>query len=364
MKRRHLIAAVIVGGMACLFLWIWSEGRSVRELENQGEGTSREVTREAGWLIQDEPARWMSCFYRDGLADRLTLKDLCLPASHDSGAYRVLGFFNKATAPWVVTQDLSLGDQLRAGVRVLDLRVKKVSAKEAKKNRIEAGYYIHHGGYLTIPLSKALEDLAGYFASEDARNETLLCEFSHFHEFEEGELEPMIDELEKSLGDHLFVNETGESLMKLPLSNYRGKIVALIDAKIKSRPGFYELGGEGALEFGGSYANSDEVDEMISNQAGKFSKFDDEDALFTTSWTLTPQYGGGSLPRSVRAMTKEAHAKLVGSFLDEKLPFGQLNEAGRIVNVINLDFYEEVSDEALRLCERVMSRTDWAEGEE
>ena len=126
----------------------------------------------------DSPASWMRCFHQPGTGlDALTLDQICVPGTHDSGAYQVLGKMAKLVSRWVVTQQLDLREQLEAGARKLDLRVMKISAGDGKK--LEPGFYLHHGGFATVSLAEGLEQIGAYLESEAAKTETVLLEFAH-----------------------------------------------------------------------------------------------------------------------------------------------------------------------------------------
>lgn len=54
------------------------------------------------------------------IADSTKLCDISIPGSHDSGARSTEGY----ASPWAKTQDLTISEQLNAGVRMLDLRLR------------------------------------------------------------------------------------------------------------------------------------------------------------------------------------------------------------------------------------------------
>ena len=81
---------------------------------------------------------WMS-----GIADQTSVADLAIPGTHDSGTYT----FWAQLVPHALTQTLnsSIYDQLTAGVRGLDIRVKQVG------NNLEVVHndvFVFHIGYL------------------------------------------------------------------------------------------------------------------------------------------------------------------------------------------------------------------------
>lgn len=100
--------------------------------------------------------------------------DITLPGTHDSGAYALdasvpvvdeaiegmrsyypwLPWVRSISRRWTLTQDRSLRDQLRMGIRALDLRV----------SYLRGALYISHG-FATIPLETALREVSEFAAS-------------------------------------------------------------------------------------------------------------------------------------------------------------------------------------------------------
>ncbi len=60
---------------------------------------------------------WMK--YYSASLQKLTLGEMTLPGTHDSGTYDPVSAFG---SPWIKTQSMSLAQQLNHGIRVLDLR--------------------------------------------------------------------------------------------------------------------------------------------------------------------------------------------------------------------------------------------------
>ena len=344
---------------------IWEAGR-LPEIGSEGPPGERGKAGAVGLAkleTGDDPDTWMRCFHQPGSGlDTLTLKQICIPGTHDSGAYQVLGSrAAKLASRWVITQKLNLREQLEAGARKLDLRVIKVG--EGEKRDIEPGLYIHHGGFPTATLDDALEQIAGYLGSEAAKTETVLLEWSHFEGFVRGKGEgsdaaAFIGQVEAALGPHLHRPVAGDpALIDLPLRRLRGKALFLLNTRelfdgAPPSPAVLPL-DESGLKIWDRYANRDIADDMIADQAGKFRAYDKDDSLFLLCWTLTPQrglrFGAG-----VEKLAARANGKMVACFASPELPFGGSNPAGYIVNVINVDFYGVEGCPVLETCLRVM----------
>lgn len=91
---------------------------------------------------------WMA-----GITDRMPVADLVIPGTHDSGTYTYLA----QLVPYALTQTLgsSIYDQLTAGVRALDIRLKQIGSD----------LVVVHGEILTgISFDKVRQDLARFLA--------------------------------------------------------------------------------------------------------------------------------------------------------------------------------------------------------
>ncbi|BCX48625.1 phosphatidyl inositol phospholipase CX domain-containing protein [Haloferula helveola] len=312
--------------------------------------------------IGADTASWMSCFHRAGSGlDGLTLKQICIPGTHDAGSYQALGAKGVIASRWVITQKLNLREQLEAGARRLDLRVMKVP-EGADEGELEAGFYIHHGGFATVALGKALEQLKAYLDSDAARTETVLLEFSHFKGMTPGQNEgsdyaALLGQIEEAIGRHLLKRPEGDhSFIDLPLRKLKGKAVLLVQTGsffegVPDSPVVHRLHRDRPIY--DRYANKDQTAAMVADQAKKFRDYQADDSLFLLNWTLTP---GRSLRSTggVRNLAADANPQLLKHFNDPALPFARPNEAGRIINVINVDFFGVRECEVLKVCVEVM----------
>ena len=110
--------------------------------------------------------QWMA-YYGDILG-KLTLTEMTLPGTHDSGTHDpVLPF----ATPWVRTQDKSLREQLNLGIRVLDLRIGQNSPGD---------YIITHDIWRTnYSLSRALDDVKEFICATN--REIVILDFHRFN---------------------------------------------------------------------------------------------------------------------------------------------------------------------------------------
>lgn len=116
---------------------------------------------------------WMS-YYSDVLG-KLTLTEMTLPGTHDSGTY------DPKFTPgdlWIRTQCLSLGQQLQLGVRVLDLRIGQNSPGD---------YLIVHDTWRTnYTLASALKEITDFIDQDATNKEIVILDFHRFVNLGEG----------------------------------------------------------------------------------------------------------------------------------------------------------------------------------
>lgn len=110
--------------------------------------------------------QWMK-YYGDTLGS-LTLTEMTLPGTHDSGTYQPVSPFGR---PWVQTQSISLREQLNLGIRVLDLRIGQNSP---------GNYIISHGDWRThYSLCEALQEVKEFICATDM--EIVILDFHRFN---------------------------------------------------------------------------------------------------------------------------------------------------------------------------------------
>lgn len=130
--------------------------------------------------------KWMG-YYSDFLG-KLTLTEITLPGTHDSGTYRPV---SPVGALWIRTQSLSLIQQLESGVRVLDLRIGQHSPGD---------YLIVHDTWRTsYTLAAALKQVTDFV---DATNkEIVILDFHRFVNLGGGSYD--YEKLKAQISDHL-----------------------------------------------------------------------------------------------------------------------------------------------------------------
>jgi hypothetical protein len=274
-----------------------------------------------------DTSNWMAAL--DGT---LSLKQICIPGSHDAGMYfaevlatredaaissEVATYFGKGIAQ---TQSKNIYEQLISGVRYFDLRPKWY----------KGDLYMYHGPAYGPKLTEVLADINKFM--NDTKEETIILNFSHFEGFNEtvdGTLgEAFVALLTSSIKqEHLFDVEkyrhaagtyTYDRLFEFPLSTLRGKIILLIEnnsaiynkaVTAKNRKGIYFLRKNENINAADvytvhifdDYANKEDYRQMADHQKEKFGNFDNNDELFLLNWTLTTNQE--ALINDIRAVT-------------------------------------------------------------
>ena len=131
-------------------------------------------------------SQWMD-YYSDILG-RLTLTEMTLPGTHDSGTYHPINSFKK---PWTKTQAVSLNTQLKRGIRVLDLRIGQNKPGD---------YVIVHDVFRTnYSLKEALKEVTDFIDS--TCYEIVVLDFHRFNNLGEGSFD--FDQLKGQIKSYL-----------------------------------------------------------------------------------------------------------------------------------------------------------------
>lgn len=300
-------------------------------------------------IITDR-ANWM----RDRLPRLGTrkIKDLFLPASHDSGMYtRGLSIVAK-------TQQLSIRGQLDNGIRYFDLRPKY----DAGDDRFD----IHHGGVEGPTLADVLEQIRDF---APGRSELIIIDFSHFEDFGTNNVSHVYDrftaEIESALGTWMYKNKPANTrLADLTLNDYVSSTSSILvciddDFAIKyPKSGFWLFRNSiaknsslGDLRVFDQYADQMDYEDMAKDQIEKYEAYDgmchpveggqvSPCDLFLLSWTCTSIVGAG-----VWQISKDPNRHLGQVMATLDIP----NIRGFIPNLLYVDYceYARVSDVAL-----------------
>jgi hypothetical protein len=313
---------------------------------HEGEGAFAARLWFATSIITDR-ANWMRD-RRSRIGTR-PLRQLILPASHDSGMYTAgLSIVAK-------TQELSILGQLENGIRYFDLRPKY----DAGDDRFD----IHHGGVEGPTLAAVLADIKEFAASHA---ELIIIDFADFEDFGGHEVSTVYDrftqQIRDAIGLWMFSSKpAGARLADLTLNDYASGSSSILvcindDFAIEyPKSGFWlfrnsvaENVADGDLRVFDQYADDMNYDDMRNNQLAKYEAYDGFCAprtevpcdLFLLSWTCTSIVGAG-----VWQISKDPNRNLGTIIAGLQIP----NPAGQIPNLLYVDYCEfaRVTDVAL-----------------
>jgi hypothetical protein len=290
-------------------------------------------------------SRWMED-HLDAWGKR-PLRQWVLPASHDSAMYE---------SGWVKslaqTQDLSVYQQLKYGIRYFDLRPQLSDGE----------IYMHHGPVLGPKLADVLDDVRRL--CREPHRELIILKFSHYEAISDKIYRRMVEEITARLDPWLYKSPPiGKRLAEIPLRDLlkeKNVIWVVCDGVyplVNRTPGIWVYRDwssadpeQGDLRVYDRYADSTEHKQMKDDQFGKFVRYNGKCKrrpdlpcdLFLLSWTLTPATG-------VRAYSELPNRKLNEDLKELECP----NRFGCIPNLLYADYVESAHllDVALRMNE-------------
>lgn len=244
----------------------------------------------------------------------VTINALTMPGSHDAGMFEITDTSTIVANSWALTQQLSIFDQLKAGSRYFDLRIRHTSK----------GFYTGHYsdsssssiGLNGASLKSVLDQAYRFISQQAASGEVVFFKFSHTED--NTNLTNLINEISNGLKDRMFkTNDTSMVIQKQKLTDLAGRVVCLFDDEFSSKINFskgvfkyidipdpstkmgipqFTVNEPGAQVFD-HYSDSNSLATMSSDQLVKL-KIDggyNRNYLFLLSWTLT-----GSFTSSVK----------------------------------------------------------------
>lgn len=161
-----------------------------------------------------EPAGWMGA-----LPDGTGLAELSIPGTHDSGAWR--------GTVWSRTQDLTIAEQLDAGVRFLDVRTR----------HYRDAFPIHHGAeYLHLNFTDVVLALDAFLDRHPTETVLIRMKKEHTEEENTRSYEETLDhyieqdpDTREVLGERLWRPPVGSGAHVPDLGEVRGRIVIVQD---------------------------------------------------------------------------------------------------------------------------------------
>ncbi|CAH1392366.1 unnamed protein product [Nezara viridula] len=268
----------------------------------------------------EDGSNWMK--NNIGLLGRRTLKQICIPGSHDSG----MSVYNKGTAlahPCnVLTQSVPIRNQLEFGARYFDVRpvLEKGEFLTGHYSKLPGGNYQGGNGQ---SIKSILDEINKFIASH---NELVLVRLSKSlnteksRPFDSQEWERLFQVLDNT--KNLFYTSNGNiylpgvTLDQFTNKGKKGAVLYIINeagVNLGSRLGkgyFYYSN----LDPYSKYSNTHSLQTMMKDQINKM-KDASRNSYFLLSWTLTQ--GGKNaglcrvkLGKSIKDLSAEANSKL------------------------------------------------------
>lgn len=237
-------------------------------------------------------AHWMQNLLIKHVDKKVTLKDICLPRAHDAGVY-VLNNCTAGNACNTKTQDQSMYNMLKAGVRVFDVRPTIIDGEYWTYHRTNCGGLGCEGETMQV----FLQDTKRYI---DEHNELVIFEMNNLCNtgsqdpglmaLINQELAGRIYKLESPLGQDFVDTDLKEII---PAYNNGGIVVLIWDgvntASANPTEGIFP---KSFIPYSGTYANNPDIETVMNDQIQKFNAFDPTgNTLFRFSYTFTLSTG-------------------------------------------------------------------------
>ncbi|TFK73239.1 PLC-like phosphodiesterase [Pluteus cervinus] len=291
--------------------------------------------KEGNFCSINPPIDWMHSFLPT-LGSR-TLREICIPGSHDAGMSTRSGGTAFAVKDNVITQTGPVSFQLQAGSRYFDLRP-----------AISAGHYVAgHYSYVD-PLKswqggngQSFDDVISQINDFTSRNrELVIVDLSHdlntdvgnssYRALTQDEWNTLLDKFKNQL-QHLYVapDPVNIDLSTLRLGDIistQPAVIVIVRADNRSvnidaynSSGFYR---SSQLNIYNSYSNSPDLDTMSTDQYKKMAaqRTSPDSGLFLLSWTLTQDAADAigsvvSVKHSILDLAKIANPAIYKSLL-------------------------------------------------
>lgn len=283
----------------------------------------------SGFISNNMPTAWMQGNLRR-LGGR-TLRQICIPGSHDAGMSELNGSTAFATHDNTLTQTTDILGQLSAGSRYFDIRPvisggQYFTGHYSKISELDGSWQGGNGQSIDAIVS----NINAYTASS---SELVILSLSHDYNTDEGntsyrpftqqEWDGLFQVLSKL--HNLYVAPAGTTdLTQRRLSDFIGGGKAAVVVVLRSGSGVSlgKYAGQGfypATDFprNGGYSDTDDLDRMSSDQLSKMkqSKPSLNAPYFELSWTLTQQGLEVVTGPSVRELAKKADQAIYGPVL-------------------------------------------------
>lgn len=278
----------------------------------------------------------------------LTLRDLVLPGTHDSGTYDIgmlsgispdvsdwayAMYISPIIGPsvysgWAKAQGQNVGEQLNSGIRYFDLRV----AADGDRLRICHGMYSDDVGNII--------DAVGKFSAAHER-EIIVLHFQHFFKLTDSHHDRLIAHMRRSFGQALIPRGLGVGAKLKDLFAAKQRVaVVYCDDKIKDANRFADFWSGNMID--SPWGEKDNIDDLKGYLSGVVNT-PAEDKLFVLQGVVTPGAGvitkglipwPASYPSSLESLASSVSPAVLGWVENEW--------KDKRLNIVMIDWAEKV----------------------
>lgn len=278
----------------------------------------------------------------------LSLRDLILPGTHDSGTYNI-GMFSGISpdvsdwayaiyvspligpavySGWAKAQGQTVAEQLNSGIRYFDLRV----AADGDRLRICHGMY-------SDDLSNIIDAVSSFSSANE--HEIIVLHFQHFFKMDDTLHDRLIAQMRSKFGQALIPRSLGVKVKLKDLAKSKQRIVVVYcDDKINDAQAYPDFWTGNLID--SPWGNKDDIDELKKYLTGVVAA-PPEDKLFVLQGVLTPNGGvisKGLLPWP--ASYPSSLESMASSVSPTVLNWVQNDWQDKRLNIIMLDWAEKV----------------------
>ncbi|WP_118974859.1 PI-PLC domain-containing protein [Taibaiella koreensis] len=268
-----------------------------------------------------DPASWMGATLFPGKA-HYTLKDIVLPGAHDAGMSILNGLGGKSTYTInecnTLTQKLSVAQQLRAGIRMFDLRIDHYQGALYTKHAPSDCMDDAVGGGYGERLDSVLHSVKRFL--EVHPQEIVLLSFCHFCD-RRMSIEEQGKSIAAVLGTDRIFYPAGRRIGEIPLQELAGKVIVSFEEYDLPQYGIVlntmKDQSDAFFNYKRSYAGTNSIDTLFRSQRQFFSRLKgkvDQNDIIRVDWQLT-QIGQEAALSCSQFQSEDANLLLDGALL-------------------------------------------------
>ena len=270
--------------------------------------------------------------------DSTKLSSIMMPGCHNAGMSEC---HNNGIVPsaYVECQEVGVGEQMKRGARYFDIRIDLQKGKLVTYHRNPSFDNLGGDGQ---DVKDILEETKCFL--DNYPTEFVIFSLTVRDDNDEetsSEIFSCFKELVKPYDKYLYKSSSySVNLAECEIQDFRGKLIIKVPQKTQGvdaepKDGYFSSMETSGVEIQGSYANTDEYDEMKEDQVEKWEENQSAwggDYLFLLSWTLTQQ----AEPEGV--LSNESRAKEANKHLASDLEESIASKGLKKPNIVFVDY--------------------------